>query len=663
MATLLNIMSTLKTPLMFIKLFLVLCTCLPVVHFACSTKTYNITVHGNTVSNLTHFWKSTGFCPPQPHQEDSKYFLSEDEVQNLAYIGSVPHNGIEQVRIHWLLDMVTLTKGNGTITYHYELLDQLINLLWQNGLRPGFEIMGNPSSYFSSFDDGSQVREWKNMVTELATRYIDQYGLGYVFQWNFETWNEPDSHDFDDIHFTTQGFLNYYDACSEGLKAASPLLTFGGPGGGCKDPPKSPICWTLLEHCESGQNYFTGETGVRLDFIAIHHKGEGSSTYILDTELETIQRMQRKHPKLAHLPFYNDEADPLVGWSKGEDWRADARYAAVVAKVIGQHQNQVLSKPGNAINYALLSNDNGFMNFNPHFFDERTLLARFQMNNTTPRSVQFVKKPVLNVMGLLALLGEKQLQAEVTVNGSVVSNDSNVGVIASEHIPTINGTADSWQVAVLIYNSDDTTHTFGQDNLILNFKLFEKIQERNTDNLIYAVYLIDNQTGNPSALWENMGKPIFPTKEQFRRLRREQELVRIQDPKPITPSTASMKMTLNMPGVLLVHVCQKPDVQPDQTTGVRLHNITKDEVLIIWDDGCVNSKCLKTFEVEFSSKSSQGPYQRINDVDLIFTSYFFSPENNSVDPMTSTITGFYRVRAVDYWGRPGEYSLPVQLKL
>ena len=29
------------------------------------------------------------------------------------------------------------------------------------------------------------------------------------------------------------GFLNYYDACSEGLKAASPLFVFGGPGDGC----------------------------------------------------------------------------------------------------------------------------------------------------------------------------------------------------------------------------------------------------------------------------------------------------------------------------------------------------------------------------------------------------------------------------------------------
>ena len=68
------------------------------------------------------------------------------------------------------------------------------------------------------------------------------------------------------------GFLNYYDACSEGLKAASPKLRMGGPAAACRDSSFSVICWALLQHCENGTNYFTGETGVRIDFISFHHK-------------------------------------------------------------------------------------------------------------------------------------------------------------------------------------------------------------------------------------------------------------------------------------------------------------------------------------------------------------------------------------------------------
>ncbi len=33
----------------------------------------------------------------------------------------------------------------------------------------------------------------------------DRYGLGSVSQWNFETWNEPNNHDFDNVTVSIQG--------------------------------------------------------------------------------------------------------------------------------------------------------------------------------------------------------------------------------------------------------------------------------------------------------------------------------------------------------------------------------------------------------------------------------------------------------------------------
>jgi len=63
--------------------------------------------------------------------------------------------------------------------------------------------------------------------------------------------------------------LNYYDACSEGLKASSPDLILGGPGDGCK---RSNYADALLDHVTNGTNYFTGERGVRIDFLSFHKK-------------------------------------------------------------------------------------------------------------------------------------------------------------------------------------------------------------------------------------------------------------------------------------------------------------------------------------------------------------------------------------------------------
>ncbi|XP_012590407.1 PREDICTED: alpha-L-iduronidase [Condylura cristata] len=60
-----------------------------------------------TLRPLRPFWRSTGFCPPLPHSQADLYDLSWDQQLNLAYVGAVPHGGIQQVRTHWLLDLVT----------------------------------------------------------------------------------------------------------------------------------------------------------------------------------------------------------------------------------------------------------------------------------------------------------------------------------------------------------------------------------------------------------------------------------------------------------------------------------------------------------------------------------------------------------------------------
>ena len=90
---------------------------------------------------------------------------------------------------------------------------------------------------------------------------------------------------------------------------------------------------SLLEHCNNGTNFFTGERGVRLDFISFHIKGSEHSLTILNNEKVVLEEIAHRVPKYKTSPIYNDEGDPLVGWSLGEEWRADATYAAIVVKV------------------------------------------------------------------------------------------------------------------------------------------------------------------------------------------------------------------------------------------------------------------------------------------------------------------------------------------
>uniref|UniRef100_A0A8C6ULE9 Alpha-L-iduronidase n=1 Tax=Neogobius melanostomus TaxID=47308 RepID=A0A8C6ULE9_9GOBI len=567
------------------------------------------------VGELRQFWRSTGFCPPLPHTQADHYDLSIDQQLNLASVGSVPHRGIQQVRIHWMMELVSAQKIEGEVHYNFTKLDQLIDLLWTNGLQPGFELMGSVSNFFTDFEDKSQVTEWRNLVYKIAKRY--RYGLGVVAQWNFETWNEPNNHDFDNVTVSIQGFLNYYDACSEGLRAASPLLKFGGPGDSCHSPPHSPYCWAMLQHCYNGTNFFTGERGVRLDYIALHKKGGGGSFPILQQEIQTVGEIHERFPEFRNLPIYNDEADPLVGWSRPQEWRADVTYAAMVIKVIKQHQDLLLSNPNNTINYTLLSNDNAFLSYHPHQFTQRTLTARFQVNNTQPPHVQMIRKPALTVMGLLALL-DTQVLSQV-LPSSEMPNSSTVGVIASSHKPVVPWSSDSWQTSVLVYNSDDNQTSTRADDVTVTLKSLPKLK-----GLVYATYYMDNNSTNPYRLWQSMGSPDFPTPQQFRTIREAQDSV-VGGPWPVPlGDTLTLKAKLPVPSVLLIHVCAQPKPAPDQVNGLRFIGITAGQVLIIWSDHCYY-KC------------------------IVNVSFMFSVDRE--------VSGLYRVRAVDYWDRPGTYSL------
>ncbi|KAK2501102.1 LOW QUALITY PROTEIN: hypothetical protein MC885_009626, partial [Smutsia gigantea] len=472
------------------------------------------------------------------------------------------------------------------LSYNFTHLDGYLDLLRENQLLPGFELMGSPSGSFADFEDKRQVFEWKNLVSLLARRYIGRYGLQHVSQWNFETWNEPDHGDFDNVSMTMQGFLNYYDACSEGLREASPALCLGGPGDAFHPLPRSPLCWGLLSHCYNGTNFFTGEVGVRLDYIALHKKGAGSSIYILEQEKVAVQQIQRLFPRFADTPIYNDEADPLVGWSLPQPWRADVTYAAMVVKVIAQHQNLLVAT--GSFRYALLSNDNAFLSYHPHPFSQRTLTARFQVNNTRPPHVQLVRKPVLTAMALLALLDGEQLWAEVSQAGVVLDSNHTVGALASAHRPA--GPADSWRATVLLYASDDT-RAHANHSVILTLHL-HGVPPGPT--LVYVTLYLDNWLCSPYREWQRLGRPVFPSAEQFRRMRAAEDPVATA-PRPFpVGGRLTLHPELPLPSLLLVHVTQ-----------LRALPLTRGQLLLVWSDEHVGSKCLWTYDVQ-SSQDGEG---------------------------------------------------------
>ncbi|KAK7075161.1 hypothetical protein SK128_013365 [Halocaridina rubra] len=181
--------------------------------------------------------------------------------------------------------------------------------------------------------------------------------------------------------------------------------------------------------------------------------GKSDADTILEQELETINKIHKDYPSLRQVPIMNDEADFLVGWSRGHEWRAKDSYAALVARSVYIHQRARIRKP--QLNFDLMSFDNAFLSYNPFFFHQRTLLARFQINSTIPHQVQMIKKPSYSIMSLLSLLGNQSLAYTSSLE------DKRISVLATCRFCALNiSTQETSRMKVLQITEDRIYENF-----------------------------------------------------------------------------------------------------------------------------------------------------------------------------------------------------------
>ena len=598
---------------------------------------------------LRPMWHSTGFTP-------ANLLLDADMRQAMAYLGAIPHQGITWVRIHYLLELVTADGlGSPHPTYDWSRLDRALDVLVDHRLKPFFELMGFPggTTAFSDFTDLSQAQAWRHLVGELARHLIARYGQDEVRSWLFETWNEPD------VGFWQQGdaaFCIYYDACSAGLADVDPQLRLGGPGT-CRH--LSSTLLTFLAHCDTGTNALTGAPARRPAFISVHEKGVRAhredltpdTMGIVEREARIIDYIRSHHPALADLPFTNNEPDPQVGWGTIHTWRARPYYAALVTKVIHQHLVKLVDERN--VDYLFLSNDNGFLGTWGH----RTLLTRFSEHDhidhgqadgqrdaprleEDPRRRRFdlIKKPILNLMTLLSLLGDER--CAVTGAPDVASP---LGIIATRR--------GDGQIAILLYNSDDRSTAGGSTThvaLHLEGIPFERA--------MLTHYAIGGEAEDPFSVWERMGAPDRPTATQLAALRDRHELQTTGPACEVDCDDGRFSYTLDLalPSVAVLLLTADPGVAPGRVSGLsaeRYQNTQGEEqILLMWDG--VGSRALSTYEVLFApapGDTASDETIRLNNADLLDTAFLVAQPRH----------GSYRVRALDPWARYGEPSDPI----
>jgi L-iduronidase len=582
--------------------------------------------------------------------------------QTIDFTGAIPHNGMVYVRPHYLLNLIGVENiDTPTPKYNWAKLDSALDVLVRNDLKLIFQLMGYPSSsldtiksgfdkyfqeqteghntFFTNFREKEKVYAWKRLVKDLAIHLTDRYGEAEVASWYFETSNEPNLGSF--WKHSVEEFLNYYDACSEGLKEVNPRIRFGGPGssGGIG----SYYLEKLLAHCDTGINYFTGEKGVRLDFISFHIKERPDE--MIDKELEVVNYIREKHPRFIDIPLVNDESDPIVGWGKDLWWRPLPWYAAFVAQSVDYHNEVFVDSLG--LNYGILSNDNAFMGG----WYNRTQLAR-HANENTPSNFSMIKKPGFTVNTLLALLGSTLLQGEMPNY-----KRNHLGTIPTAHT---DGT-----IAVMLYNKtrinipnkqkdlmDSMNYACGDETINISFKNLP------FDDYTLVEYRLDEDHGNPYKLWKDMGKPEHPTIEQLERLRSVQEITLAYEPRKIGISNKSYNATVEMPAssVSLLMLLPNNLPTPNAPQKLRTYKYTglngEPNIMLRWDD--LGSYNIKSFEVWYSKDNKD--FKKVNSSPFIDNGFLHALDKNIKQV-------YYKVRSVDYKGRHSKFSEIIYIRI
>lgn len=616
----------------------------------------HITIHTDRAAGrLSPFWASMGFTP-------ATLLMTDDMRQQITYLGSIPRGGVRYARIHFLLELVDADFTNPAAPrYDMSRLVNGLDLLLRNGQRPVFELMGNPNGQFTDFNDPQQLANWRALTRDVLFYLARRYGPDELSRWYFEAWNEPDAGWWPQWPHDTASFNNYYDACAAGLEdaeaAAGLRLALGGPGT-CRT--LSPLFQAFAAHAGTGANHLTGRP-VRVDFISVHEKGVRAhkedlnprTAALIEREIEAVRYLRQQHPRLAALPFMNNECDPQVGWKDHHTWHARPYYAAWVIKSAALHLERMVDPLG--VDYALLSNDNGFIGEWGH----RTLLARFgpaqwiedgqrghlmlkgyeQRDMPTP-PFAMVKKPVFNALTMLSYLGDERLAVERSGTLDDPAPDADLGVMAAR--------AADGSLAVLVYYSRDRIMSSGKQRVTVTLRGLPFARAR------LAHYRIDEDRGDPYALWEAAGAPASPTPDLLEAMRARQELELLEAPRGVEPQDGQLDLSFDLPlhaASLLLLLPEPAQPQALEITGLRAEPFAglygDGEWLLRWNP--LPTRALRTYQV-LRADSPAGPFAPLAAPDLLCAAWLV------------TRPGAYQVRAVDHWGRPGPVSEMIFVK-
>lgn len=418
--------------------------------------------------------------------------LRKDYLESLALVQK--EIGFRYIRGHGLLhDDVGIYReyewgGETHVLYNFTYIDQIFDSFLDLGLKPFVEIGFMPSALASSTETifwwkgnvtpPADYQRWRDLIHAVVTHFVDRYGLDEVLTWPFEIWNEPNLSNF--WKDADQGaYFTLYRETVAVIKAVNPGLQVGGPA----------ICGGS-DHWMADFLQFCAHEDVPVDFLSRHAYSSGPrepvpfAAYQQITPPESLLaqfatgREYAQRSAFPDLPVHITEFN--TSYTSVNPVHDTAFNAAYLAKV--------LSRGGD------LAESFSYWTFCDVFEEENIPTALFHGGFGLLTHHQ-VRKPTYHLYEFFAHL-----------TGELLHRDDNLHVVRR----------DDGSVALLAWNCvyDDELPDETPDSRTLSVSL--PVGEV---NVFVKRRTVNEEVGNAWTVWQQMGRPRFPTHQQLAVLR------------------------------------------------------------------------------------------------------------------------------------------------
>jgi xylan 1,4-beta-xylosidase len=393
---------------------------------------------------------------------------------------------MQYVRFHaiFLDDMGVYSEDDqGRPIYNFSYVDQAYDGLLQAGVRPFVELSFMPYKlasknavhafwYKQNVAPPKDWKKWDDLVSQFTQHLVERYGLDEVQKWYFEVWNEPNI-DFWAGDPKQSTYWELYDHTAAAIKIVNPSLRVGGPA-------TAQAAWAdaFIKHCV--QNH------VPVDFVSTHVYGNDGAKDVFSTNEEIPRdRMVCRAVKKVHDQIKASALPslPLI-WSefnasyKNEPEITDSVYMGPwLADTIRQCDGLV-----NEMSYWTFSD----------VFEEQGVVKQPFYGGFGLIAAGGIPKPSFAVFQMLHQLGQARLALDSESALATRSADGSLVVAA-------------WNLIAPGQAGSSKTMVMRCRNLGGGRRAY--------------VSRVDRDHGDPHPAYEKMGSPVYPTREQLRKLR------------------------------------------------------------------------------------------------------------------------------------------------